>query len=363
MSQPQAVKNWTITPNLRRVFTTLADQSGYWIQQNHLAMKAVGWTVKYTSDGTTGPTSGADHTDRIVSVAAASTQGAAAGNPQSYTVLTNVDGVDVLIAYQGATADIIRISYSPGGLYTLATPSTNQPTATDEVANSVGNSITNNTASGDRVMTIWCSNDTTCWSNANFRLGTLQASIGVEKVNNLCGTGVLVPAYMGYRQTSFTRGSTGSGAGLNFNPTNVAIGAAGWSGGAARVTTSFVSRLVRIGGGTFEVANTADGFTRSVDSTYSQNFPALQGGLGCTMLPIILSGEKTVNLDGLFGYPFDWFIAYSSSLSFPVLGNFIGGYDPGDTIGVTPLRPNWWVCLGAAMVRPWRNAAPSLQIG
>ena len=56
----------------------------------------------------------------MINVAACSVRGAAAGNAQSYGVYQAADGCQILIAYQGASDDIIRISYSKGGLFTLA---------------------------------------------------------------------------------------------------------------------------------------------------------------------------------------------------------------------------------------------------
>lgn len=49
----------------------------------------LGYTVKYTCDGTTGPTSANDHTDRWVSFSNCTTRGANAASAQSFVVLTD----------------------------------------------------------------------------------------------------------------------------------------------------------------------------------------------------------------------------------------------------------------------------------
>ena len=75
MSQLQITKAWTITPNIRIPYVSLPDVAGGYIYQNHSKLVAVGWTVVWTCDGTTGPTDASDHTDRMVSNTAGSTRG------------------------------------------------------------------------------------------------------------------------------------------------------------------------------------------------------------------------------------------------------------------------------------------------
>ena len=112
-------------------------------------MTAGGATIKWTCDGVTGPTSAGDTTNRLLTKANCTVQGAAAGNAQCYFVVTNDDGAQLGIFFQGATADVVRVAYSPGGLYVLAGKTTTQPTATDEVPLSVRNSIIGATDSAD----------------------------------------------------------------------------------------------------------------------------------------------------------------------------------------------------------------------
>lgn len=368
MSSLSAVlsKAWTITPNLRNTFVSLADSTAFLLYQNKVAMKLVGWTVKFSCDGTTGPSSPSDTTDRWSTQAAAQTRASVAAAAQSWIVLQNADGLQVMFDFQGATDDISRISYSPGGLFTLASPSTNQPTATDEVIASTGNSLVNSGTSGDRVLTIWCSNDTKQWSHLIARAGSVIHCMGIERVTSYCGTGVFTVPYFTYRYTAFNRPVNPPGSGVT--PTNGVIatvpGTAGYVGAFARVFTAAAFRLTRLGGGFINICSFPDGFTRTFnDLSFLADRPGLQGGLTTPLSPFFLTGEKTANNDGILGSPIDWWLAYTSNCpAVPAFGTFMPGYEPGDNPLTDPERSAWIVCLGASMIRPWRNASAVLRI-
>lgn len=365
MPAPILTKTWTIYPNLRRGFTSLADAMGWSFYENKTKLLAAGWTIKFTCDGTTGPSSPADTTDRWTSIATAMTRGASAAAAQSFAVLQNSDGLQIMFAFQGATDDIGRISYSPGGLFILAAPSTNQPTATDEVVTSTGNSLVNATTSQDRVMTIWTTSDTKHWSCLLARDGSIQAVIGVEQVISYCGVNVFDVPYVGYRHTLFAK---------VVNPTatspspcgailNVAVGAATYRGTHARVFTNSASRIVRVGAGFVNITGVADTFTRTFnDPFFSSNYPALQGSRAAALYPITWSGEKSANLDGILGSPVDWWLCHTAQTGVPFATNMLPGFDVGDNPNTDPVRSNWFVAIGAEMVRPWRNAAAFMTL-
>lgn len=368
MTAIQLQKNWSINPNVRNAYVSLADMSGWFIYENHSWLITHGWTVKFTSNGTTGPSSGADTTDRIISKTAASTRGANATSVQSWSVLTSADGLQILFAFQGATDDIIRLSYSPGGLFVInGTDSRFQPTATDEVVWSTGNSVVNAGTSLDRVMTIWASNDGTAWSNILFRNNATQTMLGLEKVNSACAPGVFSVPYIAYRYTSFdrTNNPTNLTAAPTSDPHNVAAGATGWFGGLARVFTLGAARTTRLGGGTLAL-NYIEGQSNQIVQTFLSNSPALQNG-SMPLLPWFLTGEKASALDGFLGTPIDWWIGYSASLGTPAFNDFIPGFDPGDVPGVSggqtgigDVRTNWFIAIGSTVIRPWKNAAASI---
>ncbi len=362
MSSVITTKTWTVLANQRRAYTTLVDQIGYFAFTNLTQLLAAGWTVKFTSTGIVGPTNSSDTTNRIAAVANFATRATIAAAAQSWFVVQNGDSMQLLFTYQGATDDIMRISYSEIG-FTLAGTTTQQPTAADEMVITLGNTVVNATTSLDRVMTIWTTSDAKAWSCALFRAGALVSILGMEKITSLCATGVYALSYVGYRYltgaitTSATAGANGPVGGIP----NVAIGAATYSGAMARVITAGSGRNIRVGGGEINVAP-AVGTILTIATTFNSNTPALSGGAASPLIPIYWSGEKAANTDGLLGYPIDWWQMKTSSLTTPALGDFVPAYEIGDTIGVTPVRSNWLVCLGAAMVRPWKAAAVSLEI-
>lgn len=366
MAAPKLGKTWTITPNLRNAYTSLADTTGFVLFENKKAMKLAGWTVKWTCDGATGPASDGDNTDRWASKADADTRGASAAAAQSFAVMQNLDGVQVLLTFQGASDFSARISFSPSGLFVRAGTVTRQPTATDEIViQPVGNSIANSTTSGDRVITIWCSDDTKAWSCAIYRAGALSQYIGVEQVLNLCAdnvfgtTGANNIPYVGFRFTTLTR-ALGAG-----NPcdtwANVAIGATNAAGFSCRVYTNSTLQGCRAIGSAF-IASHTPGTSIGANATLTQaDAPPLQGLAGKLMTPIYLVGERTANLDGLLGIAIDWWQMVTSSTAVPAAGDMIGGYEPADVVGVDPVRTNWLIALGGAVIRPWKNVAASLE--
>lgn len=349
----QLTKAWSINPNVRNAYASLTDMAGWWIYENHAWLITHGWTVKFTSDGTT-----ADGNDNLLSKTDADTRGANAASPQSFTVLTNPDGVDLLIAYQGATDDIIRISYSVGGLYVLAGTPTHQPTATDEVLIISATSIVNATASADRVMSIWASDDGRGWSNVLFRAGVLQHALGLELVYSACDPAVFAKPYLAYRYNDLIR-SQAAGVGVIGNPTGTVAGTAGYSGSHARIFTAGVARVTRLGAGGIQPTETVPGSSQS-ETVFLSNTPPLQAG-SMPLIPPLLCGEKATNLDGFLGQPIDWWVGYSASVSVPAASDFFPGYEPADVPGVDPERSNWAVAIGTTMIRPWRNVAASLQ--
>lgn len=364
-SSAQLTASWTITPNLHNTpFVSLNDSAAYFIFQNFSAMTAGGATIKWTCDGVTGPTSAGDTTNRLLTKANCTIQGAAAGNAQCFFVVTNTDGAQLGIFYQGATADVIRIGYSPGGIYVLAGTSNQQPTATDEVPISVGNSIIGATASADRVLQIWTTTGCKNWSCAIFRQNAIVNVLGIERVNDICSTGVFAPLpYIGYRLTvTFRTAAFGTPVG---GITTTAVGVTGNVGVMARIFTASTSRLVRLGGGDITLAP-PPGSNTAITADFNSTPPATSSpGGGTPFFPIFWSGEKAANLDGFIGYPIDWYIQYTSnSATTPALGTFSPGYDLGDTPGVSPASPrtNWFVALGGAMWRPWKNAAAAMDI-
>ena len=184
MTLPTVTKTWTISANNRCVFTTLnAVTSNFLFGLKNFLVATMGYTVKYSCDGTTGPTSSSDHTDRWASAANCTTQGASSATAQSFIVLTDGNGCDLVMAYQGTTADNVLIYYSPGGLVLPAATSTQQPTATDSLVMVTNTSalmgITNST---DRVWHAQATSDKKAFRVAIYKAGGMTYTFGLELV-------------------------------------------------------------------------------------------------------------------------------------------------------------------------------------
>jgi hypothetical protein len=370
MTDTVVVKKWTISANVRNAYVSLADETSWFLFENKKALIATtsqidgvgaktAWSVIWSCDGATGPANAADHTDRWATKANAATRGAAAGNAQSYIVLQNSDGVQLLLAFQGATDDIGRISYSPGGLFTLAGTTTQQPTATDEVVITAATTLVNATTSLDRVMSIWCRDDSLGWRVALFRSAAIVNCIGLGKVNSLCGGTVFTVPYVGFRLTAMTR-ATGAAAGPIGGPSATAIGAAGWAGMLARVSTD-APRNIRLGGGEL-ITSPASGSSTATNQTFTVDKPALQAGLGSPLLAPIWGGERGANTEGVLGYPVDWWVAYmSSAAANPALGDLFPGFQTNTADNGGVARANWLIAIGSAAVWAWNNSSGAIQ--
>ena len=156
MALPVLLKTWVISPNNRITFVSLLDTMARYLFGVKAFLKLNGYTVRGSSDGVTGAM---DLVDRWTTFANVTTRATAAAAVQSWIVLRDGNGVDILLTYQGASDDIARISFSPGQLFVAAGTPTHQPTATDEQVVSSAVSLINATASVDRLWFGWVSSD------------------------------------------------------------------------------------------------------------------------------------------------------------------------------------------------------------
>lgn len=252
---PPVVKKWSFSLNNRIVFVSLNDtMSKLLFGLKNFLVATMGYTVKYTCDGTTGPTSSSDHTDRWASAANCTTRGASAAAAQSFAVLTDGNGVDLLLTYQGASDDVARISFSPSALFLPAGTANQQPTATDEQVMVSANSLINSTTSSDRVWHLMATSDKKLFRIWVFRLGSMIYSWGLEAANT---TGVLAPnisfpgGAVGWATNNSTITSVGNGHVVGaaiassggvclLNSTNALIGGCGegYQGGFANPFSS-----------------------------------------------------------------------------------------------------------------------------
>ena len=218
MPLPTLTKTWSFSNNNRISFVSLNDtMARFLFGIKNFLVATMAYTVKYTCDGTTGPTSGADHTDRWSTFSNVTTRGANAASAQSFAVLTDGNGVDILLTYQGASDDICRISFSNTAAFTPAGTSNQQPTAADEAVILSAVSVIGSTATLDRVWSIQASTDKKMFRTFIFRSSTLNYMFGVEQAtrdSNVLASFAWSPTVVGWssNQTNVFGGGGGNGS-------------------------------------------------------------------------------------------------------------------------------------------------------
>ncbi len=330
MSLPNITQTWTIAPTVRSTYTSLNQVMGDLLYQlKNFLVATMGYTVKYTCDGTTGPSSSSDHTDRWTDATKARTRFNGAGGAQSFAVLTDGDGVDILLTYDGSSDDIALISYSPGAQFTPAGTANQKPTATDECTVVSGVSLIASNTSADRVFWFWASSDKKMFRAAVWRQGTLAVVFGVEK---------LVSALISPATFALAGGGSAAKRGFFYTAVNnstgspVATGSGALGEAVARVHTGAGdANIVLAGGG--ENGALPNGIT-----TFNVEKPALQGGTGELIFPL-QQYCYTANYDGKLGSVIDWWYTITSNNAIPAGGDTFGSLQ--------------FVALGASAILPW----------
>ena len=205
MALPTATRTYTFSVNNRISYVSLNDTAARYLYGiKNFLVATMAYTVKYTCDGTTGPTSGSDHTDRWASHANVTTRGANSTTAQSFCVLTDANGVDILLAYQGATDDVFRVAFSASGAYAPAGTANQQPTATDEATCSATTTMIATSTSADRVWHIMAATD-----SKSFRVFIARSNVvvgcafGIETVvSAMVSPAVFSPPVVGHSLSS-----------------------------------------------------------------------------------------------------------------------------------------------------------------
>lgn len=293
MSLPIFQKVWDFTAlNQRIPFVSLNDTTASYLfgLKNYL-VATMGGTVVYSSDGVTGPANAADHTDRWLTKANCATRATVAAAAQSFVVILWA-GAHVMLDYQGASDDVLRISVSQGALFTPAATGTNQPTATDEQILNTGVSQINATASADRVYSIIATTDKTAFRVAMFRQGTLINLWGIERVSEAPGvTAGVVCSF----SSSINVGSS--------------IASAGYVGGSASAANAIGSQIARINGVNIQTGGGIVAFNGSVSATVFATVPELNGA--APLFPIFVGSNVAANT-GWIGTRYDMFFAFTN---------------------------------------------------
>ena len=329
MSLPTPTKTWVFSLNNRTSWSTAnAVMSNVLYGAKNFAIATVGLTLKYTCNGTTGPTSTSDHTDRLTSASTFATRGANATTAQSFAVWTDANGVDVILAYQGTSDDVAMLMFAPNGDVVPAGTANQQPIATSGVlvtATPAGTSLIGTDTSHDRVYNYFASNDKKMFRMVVYCNSVMESFFGVEQLTSLVASpATFSPSVVGFLYT--VNGSSGS-----------------WPFGATDSTTHVESGYVHTSANFTVVCGTSmSGYNAfNVNNPWAVDKPELQGGNGELILPVNLA-TTTVGAEGFLGTKIDMWYVYTSSASVPALG---------DTYGTLQ-----FVAVNGPLIMPWDGA-------
>lgn len=317
MATPAYLRTWvqkltTGTPGSRIAYVSLIDTMQNYLYGVKTFLLANGYTLLWSASAGTGPANAADHTDRITSAATVTPRATIAGASQAWFVLTDANGAQLLITYQGASDDICRISFSPGALFTQAGTTNQQPTATDEELISSAVSVVGSSTSADRVWHGWATAD---GKNCRFMIYRSGAIVGVMwglelfTLPTLPGNVTFVPTLTGRGVWGFCFLASQTGS------CSAAAGAYGAvsQGGLTRALISSVGKDVQCGLSTWSASNVVAPQLLSTNA-------ALQGTNGFTPWPLVLMSVLG-GADGYVGALADWYLANPTGL---VVGNGFG---------------------------------------
>ena len=290
MALPAKQKIWTIDPCNRVAYASLVQVMRDPLYQLSVCLLANGYTCKGSSDGVTGAM---DAVNRWTGGAAAGVRGANITTPNSWIVLVDGNGCNIILSYVGATDDVCRISYSHSGVAAAAGTPTHTPTSADERVMVSGTTIIGATASGDRLWTAWVDSDHTGFRMAIARAGAWVTLWGVEEVASVVAPSVTwSPPTWGFFYTA-----------ANMTIIAVAGGNAQYGanakGGVSRINVGGMLDIV-VGGGAESLANNSAGLVgRFADVTAE-----LQAG-GYPLSPIS-AASGTTGARGKLGNRYDW---------------------------------------------------------
>lgn len=336
---PDPAVAWNILACQRVTYVSVVQVMRDVIFKVKVELKARGWTVKGSSNGAAG---GMDAVDRWVTAADAGTRFNGAGGAQSWIVLTDGDGADIVFSYNAAADDIYNIRVSPGGVATVAGTATFEPTIADSLdmnkfyTTTVG-TIVNATASLDRLVSVWTSPDHKSFRVAIARNGTWVSMFGKERFTPATYAGGIVvhPGFAHYINGGAAAGTRGE----NILFANAAVTAAI----TAQIRTA--ARRTDGAGAVLQCAryckvigSSTTAPTIGPDATDQQSVQAdLQGAASYALRKMGLYSHTSSHI-GDVGLMIDWF-----------LGRITGAGD-GDTYGA--LR---WIVMKAVLgiVWPW----------
>lgn len=277
MALPTKLVSWNYDLQNRIVYASLVQVMRETIYEVKQRLVADGWTVKGSSDGTTG---GMDGVDRWVTATNAGTRANSSTLPISWIVLTDANSYNICFSYNSATDDVYRISVSFLNNYVAAATATHQPTSvTEQTLNtfytSTPGTIIGSTASSDRLVSIWTRPDAKGFRIAIARAGAWTSLFGVDMHDPVAyASGITVSLAHGfYVNGGYT--SWASSSGLCANNTAGSAATAQFRTVARRLDAGLSLDCAHTLEMTRDVAGTASNMSADEGMTFA---PELQGG-------------------------------------------------------------------------------------
>lgn len=314
---PPKQKTWTISYNNAITGATLNEMMGNYLFALASFFLANGYTCKGSSDGAT---AAMDGVNRWAAATDADTRGANTTSANSWLVMTDGNGCDILLSYVGSTDDIAYIAFSPGGLYVVAGTATHTPTATDQLGLSPSsNTVINATAAAtQRNLFMWVDSEAKLMRVLLIMNGAAASPCGlvwgVELADFYLQDKTPTPAVWGFRYAAsaglFNLGpGTTSGFIGNYSTTPGAL-----QGGQCRIN----GQQVDVNGGVLEFeAAAAGGFALPWSNTQTP----LQGAAGYPIWGPLRIGSRTAQQIGMVAQLYDWWTCRYNNLNTSLAGD------------------------------------------
>lgn len=333
---------WNILPCQRVTYASVLQVSRDVVFLIVKRLIAQGWTVRGSSNGAA---AGMDGVDRWATAADAGTRFNGVAGAQSWFVLRDGDGADIVFSFNGATDDVWNFWVSLGGLAIAnATNVLYEPTATDaqttnKFYTTTPGTIVGATASLDRLVSVWTRPD-----HRGFRVAVARNAAWISRFGKDAHTpatyasGITVhPGHAFYINGSLSAAASGSilhsgSAVANAANLQFIVRTKRTDGAGVLVTCAKYTKV--IGG---------NGNPGSIDQhTYSAVQSTLQGAASYALRRYGI-WSITATADGDIGLFVDWF-----------LGRTTGSSD-GDTYGALQ-----WITVDApnGVIWPWDGATP-----
>lgn len=288
MAFPVKQKSWIISANNRIPCLSASQVTVDYVFGVKSFLKSNGYTVIGSSDGVNAGTAGTpDGVDRWVSASDAATRGGGGTDPQSWVILRDGNGVDILIAVQGYSSFSATIRVSTRQLFVVQAVTTRTPVASDQITILAGGDMVGSQADGDRVWHGWVDSDSKMCRFVTYRNGyRVGMTWGVEEISPTLTGGIvsLSPPVWAFSMDTY----------MNIGGQN------GYCSPTLGATPTLATMIMG--------CETANGMVPT-DPGFMKIKPELQGSTGYAAYGITLFNYQTAGAQGKYGDLIDWWLS------------------------------------------------------